>query len=163
MMFAVPAPAEGALAEGEKVVLLLWEDKEDGVGFTLNDDNKLQLDAEPGTVTIDGKAHLVFKYNGLDADDMTKVIATRPIIHKTTVTTTDVKNDAGEVPGTTTETKYSATSYGALIEYSVLEYVVSAKGGFDGIAGLTDAAALARIDELVAFGGLVQRLSDKEP
>ena len=162
MMFAVPAPAEGALAEGEQVKLLLWEDKEDGVGFTINDSNKLEIAAEAGTVTIGGVAHLVFKYNGLDAGDMTKVIATRPIIHKTTVTTVETKNDAGEVTGTTTETTYSATAYGALIEYSVLEYVVSAKGGFDGIAGLTDAAALARIDELVAFGGLVQRLSDKD-
>ena len=162
LMFAVPAPAEGALAEGEQVKLLLWEDKEDGVGFTLNDSNKLEIAAEAGTVTIGGVAHLVFKYNGLDAGDMTQVIATRPIIHKTTVKTVETKNDAGEVTGTTTETTYSATAYGALIEYSVLEYVVSAKGGFDGIAGLTDAAALARIDELVAFGGLVQRLSDKD-
>ena len=104
MMFAVPAPA--ALEEGASVKLIAWESREESLAFSYNDIIKEVVLAEAETINIGGVDHLVFKYDKLAASDMTNVICARPVV---------VKNDV-------------ATAYGKLVEYSVLEYISTAKG-----------------------------------
>ena len=153
----------------EAVVLLLWESKEDGSAFTVKDLNKLEIAAEAKKATIGGVEHYVFTYDGLDAGEMTKVICARPAIVKTTtvktttITSTPVEGGEPKVE-TKEDTKVTKASlgYGALVEYSVLEYAVAAKGGFDGIAGLTNTDALALIDAMLNFGAFVQSFVNGE-
>ena len=135
MMFAVPAPA--ALEEGAAVKLIVWESREESLAFSYNDIIKEVVDAEAETINIGGVDHLVFKYDKLTASDMTNVICARPVV---------VKND-------------TATAYGKLVEYSVLEYVAAAKGEFEGIAGIEDQDHLAVLDSLLGFGALAQQFS----
>lgn len=71
---------------------------------------------------------------------MTNVICVRPVVIK------------GDV----------ATSYGKLVEYSVLEYIATAKGEFEGIAGIEDQDHLAVLDSLLDFGALAQQFSPKD-
>ena len=138
MMFAVPAPA--ALEEGAAVKLIVWESREESLAFSYNDIIKEVVDAEAETINIGGVDHLVFKYDKLTASDMTNVICARPVV---------VKND-------------TATAYGKLVEYSVLEYVAAAKGEFNGIAGIEDQDHLAVLDSLLDFGSLAQQFSTDE-
>lgn len=167
LMFAVPAPA--ALAEGESVVLLVWG-QGTSEAYSFKDQTKTVVSAEAEKATIGGVQHLVFKYDGLAAADMTKIIAARPVVIRTWQeevqyeVTPAVKNEAGEVVtpavmGTKTETYQEATAYGELVEYSVLEYVTAANGGFTGITGLTDTNTLAVLNSMIAFGGLAQKYS----
>lgn len=132
MMFAVPATT---LAEGEAVKLIVWESRLDSIAFSYNDQIKDVLDPEAATVTIGGVEHYVFKYDKLAASQMTNVICTRPVLLK------------GDLP----------VAYGELEEYSILEYVVSAKGGIEGIAGLTNTEALGLLDALLDFGARAQQ------
>ena len=132
MMFAVPATT---LAEGEAVKLIVWESKLDSIAFSYNDQMKDVLDPEAATVTIGGVEHYVFKYNKLAASQMTNVICTRPVLLR------------GDLP----------VAYGELEEYSILEYVVSAKGGIEGIAGLANTEALGLLDTLLDFGARAQQ------
>lgn len=142
MMFAVPAPA--ALAEGETVNLLVWASKDDSSSFSYNDVRKSVLTAEAEKVKIGEADYLVFKYDGLTAADMTNIIVCRAVVLKTTGTVTSV------------------VSYGDIVEYSILEYVATAKGEFEGITGITDEAHLAVLDSMLAFGGLAQKYSGNE-
>ncbi len=135
MMFAIPAPE--ALEEGAAVKLIAWESREESLAFSYNDLIRDVIDAEAETVKIGEVDHLVFKYDALGAADMTNVICVRPVV---------VKGDV-------------ATSYGKLVEYSVLEYVASAKGELDGIAGIEDQEHLAVLDSLLDFGALAQQFS----
>ena len=135
MMFAVPAPA--ALEEGASVKLIAWESREESLAFSYNDIIKEVVLAEAETINIGGVDHLVFKYDKLAASDMTNVICARPVV---------VKNDV-------------ATAYGKLVEYSVLEYISTAKGEFEGIAGIEDQEQLAVLDSLLGFGALAQQFS----
>ena len=140
MMFAVPAPA--SLDEGASVKLILWESREESIAFSYNDVAKIVLEAEAETVKIGEVDHLVFKYDGLSANQMANIICVRPAV---------VKNDV-------------ATAYGKLVEYSVLEYVAAARGEFEGIEGLKDQTALGLLDTLLDFGALAQKyLSADEP
>ena len=140
MMFAVPAPA--SLDEGASVKLIVWNSRYDSISFSYNDIVKTVIDAEATTVKIGDVDHLVFKYDGLAADEMTNVICARPAVV------------AGD----------KATAYGKLVEYSVLEYVTAAKGDFEGIAGLTDKAVVDMLDSMLDFGALAQKfLSGDEP
>lgn len=167
----VTTATKGEATAVESVVLLLWATKEDGEAFTYNDLNKVVLTPEAETVKINGVDHFVFKYDALDASQMTNVICARPIHLKTTTTVTKTTTTTPPAEGATeptvetkdeTKVDNSVLSYGALIEYSVLEYVVSAKGGFDGIAPLA-ADKLAALNQMLAFGALVQKFNEKAP
>jgi len=166
MMFAVPAPA--ALGEGETVNLLVWASKDDSSSFSYSDVRKSVLTAEAEKVKIGEADYLVFKYDGLTAADMTNIIVCRAVVLKTTETVVvvpEVKDEAGNVtsPATTkTELVTSAIAYSDIVEYSVLEYVATAKGEFEGITGITDEAHLAVLDSMLAFGGLAQKYSGDE-
>ena len=135
MMFAVPAPA--ALADDESVKLIVWDSRLDSIAFSYKDNLKDVLEAEETPVTIGDKSYLVFKFKGIDATEMTKTICARPVI---------VKGD-------------TATSYGKLVEYSVLEYVATAKGEIDGIAGIDNEETINLLDDMLKFGALAQKYS----
>ena len=135
VMFAVAAPAE--LAENESVKLLVWESRDDSIAFSYSDTIKDVLDAEAEPVTIGEQSYLVYKYSSLDATEMTDVICARPVI---------VKDDV-------------ATSYGKLVDYSIREYVESAKGNLDGIAAVESEDVLKALDEMLVFGSLAQQFS----
>ena len=140
MEFAVPAPA--ALEEGAEVKLIVWGSRAESLAYSYNDLIKTVLTAESETVKIGGADYLVFKYDKLSAVDMTKIICARPAIVK------DGK----------------ASSYGKLVEYSILEYVASAKGDLDGIAGIEDQEHLGVLGDLLDFGALAQQyLLQKKP
>ena len=166
MMFAVPAPA--ALGEGETVNLLVWASRDDSSSFSYSDVRRSVLTAEAEKVKIGEADYLVFKYDGLTAADMTNIIVCRAVVLKTTETVVqvpEVKDEAGNVtsPATTkTELVTSAIAYSDVVEYSVLEYVATAKGEFEGITGITDEAHLAVLDSMLAFGGLAQKYSGNE-
>lgn len=133
MSFAVPAPT--ALDEGAAVKLILWEAREDAGIFSLNDQTKIVLDAEAETTKIGESDYLVFKYDALTAADMANVIYVRPVV---------VSAD-------------KATAYGPVVEYSVLEYISTAKGEFEGIAGLEDPEYIGVLDSMLEFGALAQK------
>ena len=140
MEFAVPAPT--ALEEGASVKLIVWDSREESLSFSYNDIIKHVVDAEAETVKIGESDYLVFKYDKLGAVDMTQVICARPAI---------VKGD-------------KASFYGKLVEYSILEYVASAKGEIEGIAGIEDQEHLGVLGDLLDFGALAQQyLLQKEP
>ena len=134
MMFAVPV---AELGEGESLKLIVWESRIDSIAFSYNDIIKEVIEPEAEKVTIGGVEHYVFKYSALDASEMTDVICTRPVV---------VKNDV-------------ATSYGKVVEYSILEYVESVKGNIDGIAGISSPAVVEALDSMLNFGALAQRYS----
>ena len=169
MMFAVPAPAS-SIGEGNTVNLLVWN----GIAseaYSIKDQNAELLSAEADKVTIGEAQYLVFKYGGLTAADMTKIISARPVVVNTWEETVKVevspeeKNEAGEV---IKEAVYEdqivvhkdAVEYGDLVEYSVLEYVATAKGQFGGAALADDVVAM--LDSMLAFGGLAQKYSGNE-
>ena len=165
MMFAVPAPA--SLNAGDSVNLLVWN----GVAseaYSLKDQNAELLSAGEEKVTIGEAQYLVFTYAGLTAADMTKIISARPIIVNTWEETVKIeiapaeKNEAGEVIKEAVyeekiETHKDAVVYGDVVEYSVLEYVATAKGEFGGEALADD--VLAMLDSMLVFGGLAQKYS----
>ena len=168
MMFAVPAPA--TLDEGNTVNLLVWN----GIAseaYSIKDQNAELLSAEADKVTIGEAQYLVFKYGGLTAADMTKIISARPVVANTWEETVKVeispeeKNDAGEV---IKEAVYEdqivvhkdAVEYGDIVEYSVLEYVATAKGEFGGAALADD--VIAMLDSMLMFGSLAQKYSSSE-
>ena len=135
MMFAIPAPA--ALGEGEEVRLLVWNSRLGSNLFSYKDEAKENLEPAEELAVIDGGNYLVFTYDALDATEMSQVICARPVV---------VKDGA-------------AVSYGKLIEYSVLEYVESAKGNVEGIAAIEDEDVLESLDALLEFGAISQQFS----
>ena len=169
MMFAVPAPTS-AIGEGNTVNLLVWNGIE-SESYSFKDTNVEILSAEADKALIDGAWHYVFKYDGLAAADMTKIISARPVIVNTWEETVQVeispeeKNDAGEV---IKDAVYEdqivvhkdAVDYGNVVEYSVLEYVATAKGEFGGTALAKE--VIAMLDSMIAFGGLAQIYSGSE-
>lgn len=140
MKFAVPAYAD--LPEGAKIELILWESYEDGTTFgygeTVADETTVAtaslLAPQADKATIGGKEYLVFIYDALTAEKMTDVIYTRPV-----VTLADGK-----------------LVYGDVINYSILEYVVTAQGGFEGVPAIADQEHLAVLDAMLDFGALAQ-------
>ena len=140
MMFAVPAPA--TLESGASVKLLLWTSREDSLAFSYSDPAKIVIEAEATKTTIGGAEHLVFVYDDLGAHQMTNVICARPVV---------VKDD-------------KAIAYGELVDYSVLEYVASARGEIDGVAGLSSdkAAALETFEYMLSFGAAAQKVYDDD-
>ena len=165
MMFAVPAPA--ALNAGDSVNLLVWNGVE-SEAYSLKDSNAALLTAEADAVTIGEAQYLVFKYDGLTAADMTRIISARPVVVNTWEETVKVevspeeKNEAGEVIKEAVfedqiVVHKDAVKYGELVEYSVLEYVATAKGEFGGEALADD--VLAMLNSMLVFGGLAQKYS----
>ena len=140
MMFAVPAPATD-LGAGEEVKLIVWANKDDSKAYSYNDVNKTVVSAEAEKATIDGAEYLVFKYDGLTAADMTSIFVARPVLIST----------AGDVT--------NIVKYGDVIEYSVLEYVSTAKGELGATALSED--VLAMLDAMLDFGGIAQKFSAK--
>lgn len=140
MMFAVPACAD--LPEGAKVELIVWDSIDAYVTFTYKDAVGSEstaavadlLTANAEKTSIGGKEYFVFAYDALTAERMTDVVYARPVI-----TLADGKRVYGEV-----------------ISYSIVEYVVAAKGGFEGIAALEDQAHVAVLDSMLNFGALAQ-------
>ena len=138
LMFAVPAPATD-LGDSAEIELLVWANKGDSEAFSYNDVNKTVVSAEVEKATIGGAEYLVFKYAGLTAADMTSIIVARPVVINTTGDVTTV------------------VKYGDIIEYSVLEYVATAKGEFGATALSED--VLAMLDAMLDFGGIAQKFS----
>ena len=137
MMFAVPVPAE--LGEGEAVKLLFWTSRDESLAFNYKDMNKIVLSPEAELATIGGAQYYVFKYDKLNATQMLDVVCARPVV---------VSGEA-------------AVAYGKLVDYSIREYVETAKGTMDGIAGLDNADALKTLDSMLNFGAAAQRSSGK--
>ena len=139
LMFAVPAPA--SLPEGSSVKVILWDTASilysynEAVATADNAATAKALEAEATKSTIDGKEYLVFKYDGLTAKEMTDVVYVRPV-----VVNADNK----------------ATAYGPVVDYSVLEYVKTAKGEFEGTPALANTEILGLLDSMVEFGALSQ-------
>ena len=137
MMFAVPV---AELGEGESIELLVWDSRIESKAFSYYDIIKTVIEPETAKATIGGVEHYVFKYNGLYANDMTKNVCARPVLVKDGV----------------------ALSYGKLVEYSVREYVESAKGNIYGIDGVSDESVIKSLDSMLAFGSLAQKFSSKK-
>ena len=131
LMFAVNAPA--SLQEGEKVDLLFWESRELADAFSANDVYANKLTAEETKATINGAEYLVYKYDGLSASMMTDVVYARPVF-------TDANGKR---------------TYGEIVDYSVVEYVKTACGEFDGFAGLAEDVQ-ALLKSLLGFGATAQ-------
>ena len=141
MMFAVPAPA--SLNSGDSVKLLVWANKGLSESYSFNDLNKTLINAEPARSTVNGEECLVYKYDGLTPADMTNIIMVRPV----------VVNTSGDVT--------TVVNYGEVIEYSVLEYVATAKGEFEGATALSK-DVIKMLDSMLAFGSLAQTYSGSE-
>ena len=149
LMFAVPAPAEGALAEGSSVKLVLWETPstvysyKEAVSTSAGTATATAIEAEEAKVTIGGVEHLIYKYNKLDASRMTDIVYARAI----------VVNADGK-----------ATDYSDVLDYSVVEYAETAKGSFGDGAPIVSAGVVELLDSLLEFGAVVQGLAgDGEP
>ena len=149
LMFAVPAPAADALPEGATVKVVLWTTAGRIYSYsevgTKNADEKVitfALDAEETKVTIGGVEHLVFKYKGLTPEKMTDVIYARAAV---------VNKDN------------KAIAYSDVLDYSVVEYVETAKGGFsaDGTPVIADEKVIGLLDSMLLFGATVQTFADK--
>ena len=135
LMFAVPVPAN--LPEDASLSIIFWEDPLSISTCGYSDvQNTLAITLEHGgeTATIDGILHYVFKYTGMTAEMMTDVVYARPII---------TLADGSRI-------------YGDMINYSVVEYAMGAKGEIEGIDPLTDADVLELIDTMLRFGALAQ-------
>ena len=140
MKFAVPAYAD--LPADAKVELIIWDSNNIDDSFlysdTISDDTNvataITLAPEADKATINGAEHFVFIYEELTIEKMTDVVYVRPAI---------TLNDGRVV-------------YGEVINYSILEYVVAAKGGFEGIAPIEDQEHLALLDTMLDFGALAQ-------
>lgn len=139
MMFAVPAST--SITEGKSVKLLLWESRLDSISFSYTDTFKNVIDAEEKLVSIKGAKYYLFKYEGLDAAQMTNVICARPVV---------LENDV-------------AISYGSVIEYSVREYVEAAKGNIDGISPVTKEGVIESLDAMLDFGAFAEDFKGVEP
>ena len=170
MMFAVPAPTV-AIGAGNSVQLLVWNGIE-SESYSFKDTNVEILSAEADKALIGGAWHYVFKYAGLTAADMTKIISARPVIINTWEETVKVvispeeKNEAGEVIKEAVyedkiEIHKDAVKYGDLVEYSVLEYVATAKGEFEGTTALSK-DVIKMLDSMLVFGALAQTYSGDE-
>ena len=147
LMFAVPAPA--SLDEGSSVKLLVWEESSSLYSYNESISSGTMvatataIGAEANKSTIGGKEYLVFKYSGLTAEMMTDVIYARAVV-------VDANN--------------KAISYGSVLDYSIVEYVQTAKGSFEGTPALSNAAVLDLLDAMVDFGALAQiAISYDEP
>ena len=140
MKFAVPAYAD--LPTGAKVEIVIWDTTDYGVTFSYNDSVSSDtsaavaelIEANEAKASIGGKDYFVFEYDALTAEKMTDVIYVRPVI-----TLADGKR-----------------VYGDVINYSILEYVVTAKGGFEGTPAIADQEHLAVLDAMLDFGALAQ-------
>ncbi len=147
LMFAVPAPAADALAEGSAVKVVIWEapsviySYKEAVTTSDNAASAVALEAEEAKVTIGDREHLVFKYKGLTPEKMTDVIYARAVV---------VDKDG------------KATAYGDVIDYSIVEYVHTAKGGFsaDNTPVIADTKVIDLLDSMLDFGAIVQELAD---
>ena len=146
LMFAVPAPAN--LNEGESVKLAIWTTRraayngaysyKDTITNSSYVKSALAIEAEEDRVTIGGVPHLIYKYSGLSAEMMTDVIYARAVL---------VDGDN------------KALSYGDVLDYSIVEYVETAKGSFNGgIPVIKNAEVLALLDSMLDFGAVVQSL-----
>ena len=137
IMFAVPVPA--SLEEGEEVKVLVWGSREDSIAFNYNDRNKTVIEPEETKAIIGGKEYYVFKSATLDATQMVDVVCARPVVVK------DGK----------------AVTYGKVVDYSILEYVESAKGNIEGIEAVDNEDVIELLDDMLNFGGLAQRSTGK--
>ncbi len=136
LMFAVPVPAD--LPEDAKVSVVVWKDYENTAAFSYSDvesatSSAVELSPEAQTVTIGGVEHYVYKYYGLTAAMMTDVVYARSVV----------------VDG---DSRY----YGDIISKSVVEYVKTALGEFEGYAGLADENAKNVLKSLLSFGAMAQ-------
>ena len=142
LMFAVPAPA--TLDEGASVKLIVWDAESDvfsyknTVATTTNRATAIAIEAEETKVTIGGVEHIVFKYRGLTADMMTDIIYARAAV---------------------IDKEGNATAYGKVVDYSVVEYVETAKGGFNnGTPVIENAETLDLLDSILNFGAIAQEV-----
>ena len=140
LMFAVPAPNE--LPDGSSVKVVVWEATSAAYSYkdSLTTETSLAsavaLEAEESKVTIGGAEHLVFKYKFSDPKKMTDIIYARPVV----------------VNG-----ENKATAYGDVLDYSVVEYIQTAKGAFnDGTPVVSNANVLELLDSILDFGALMQ-------
>ena len=128
--FAVPAVT---LGEGEKVELIVWSAKELASSFAYDDPYADVIAPDADKATINGVEHFVYTYDELKASMMTDVIYARPVY----------TSAAG------------VRTYGDLIDYSVVEYVKTACGEFDGFAGLAEDVQTL-LKSLLDFGATAQ-------
>ena len=145
LMFAVPAPAAGSVEEGSSVKVIVWDTPSAAYRYKEALTNEahtaraVELKAEESRVTIGGVEHLVYKYDKLDASKMTDVVYARAVV---------VDKD-GE-----------ATAYSDVLDYSIVEYVETAKGGFSTYGAPTVSEdVLELLDSLLVFGSVVQEIA----
>ena len=141
LMFAVPA--SNSLEEGSSVKVVVWDAPSAAYSYkdALTTETALAsataLKAEENKATIGGVEHLVFKYKLPDPKNMTDVIYARPVV---------VNGDD------------KATAYGDVLDYSVVEYIQTAKGAFSayGAPAIVNEEVLALLDSILDFGALMQ-------
>lgn len=141
LMFAVPA--SNSLEEGSSVKVVVWDAPSAAYSYkdALTTQTALAsataLKAEENKATIGGVEHLVFKYKLPDPKNMTDVIYARPVV---------VNGDD------------KATAYGDVLDYSVVEYIQTAKGAFSayGAPAIVNEEVLALLDSILDFGAFMQ-------
>lgn len=143
LMFAVPAPATDAIDADSSVKVVLWTSPstvysyKEAVTTAGSVATAVALEADDTKTTIDGVEHLVYKYDKLSAEMMTDIVYARPVV---------------------VDTEGKATAYGDVIDYSIVEYVQTAKGSFsaDGTPVIDDDDVLGLLDSMLKFGGVAQ-------
>ena len=140
LMFAVPAPA--SLDDGSSVKVVIWTNPSAAYSYkdSLTTETSLPsakaIEAETARATIGGVEHLVFKYRLADPKMMTDVIYARPVV---------------------VNSENKAVSYGNVVDYSVVEYVASAKGEFNGgTPVVNNNKVLELLDSILDFGAMMQ-------
>ena len=142
MKFAVPAYTD--LPEGATLELIVWGTYDSAYSFSYADTSPDAMGIanaiapQEQKATIGGVEHFVFAYDAISVEMMTDVVYARPVI---------TLADGTRV-------------YGDVINYSIVEYVTSAKGGFEGIEGLTNQDHLALLDTMLEFGAMAQSYSN---
>ena len=145
LMFAVPAPAEGAIAEGSSVKLVVWEAASriysytDTVATGDTPAAATAIEAEEAKITIGGVEHLVYKYDKLEAQKMTDTVYARAVVVD--------KDD-------------KAMAYSDVLDYSVVEYVETAKGSFADGTPIVSEDTVELLDTLLTFGAAVQKIAN---
>lgn len=140
MMFAVPVYED--LPEGAEIKLIAWDSYDPNYAYNYSDVELTAtlISANADKANIDGKDHLVFVYDSLSAEMMTDVIYVRPVI---------ILADGSRI-------------YGDIMTYSIIEYVKSAKGEIDGIAGINNPSVIEALDKMLNFGAMAQIMSSDE-
>lgn len=135
IMFAIPAYED--LPADAKMSVIFWPAINETVTLSYNDVESafaFELLPEEKKVTIDSKEHFVYKTDVITAEMMTDVFMARPVIILAN----------------------GSRFYGDVVDYSIVEYVKTAKGDVDGIPALANQEIIDLLDAMLDFGAMAQ-------